>query len=204
MERSPPVRSSWFNAVSGLVGLGAALWLGYLALSQGLPPPAAQERETSSPPPAFAACVMDRDGYWTGRVFGSRELAIDWRGEALSCAGNARPHGRGLRLFFAGHPTTGADRLVLVIGVAADIAGLAGREHPVSLTLIDEASSQFFHTPADRCFIRVREVAALGGGGSYRVEGDLYCVGAIPAVSGAGSVTLGDMKFAGRLTLDAN
>ncbi len=40
---------------------------------------------------------------------------------------------------------------------------LAGREHPVSVTLIDEASSQFFHSPGDRCFTRVLELSALPG-----------------------------------------
>ena len=94
---------------------------------------------------------------------------------------------------------------MLVLGFAADIAELAGREHPVNVTLIDEASSQFFHSPAERCFARIGEVTPLGGDPeAFRVEGDLYCAGAIASLTGPNSVTLGDMAFAGRLTLDAD
>jgi hypothetical protein len=203
MERSSLAHSSWFSAISGLAGLITSLGLGYLALSQELPPPAVEQTAALAPPPPLEPCVMDRDGYWTGRVFGSEELDLDWRGNALTCAGNARPDGKGLRLFFAGFTAPGTDRLVLVLGIDAGIDGLAGREFPVSLTLIDEASSQFFHT-ADRCFTFIRDVAPLAAAGSYRVEGDLYCAGAIPALSGTGSVTLGDMTYAGRITLDRN
>lgn len=204
MESSSVAPSSWFGTISGIAGLIASLWLGYVALSQDPPPPAVQRTAAAlGPPPAIEPCVMDRDGYWRGRVFGSEELDIDWRGNALTCAGNARPDGKGLRLFFAGLTGEGTDRLVLVLGIEAGIDGLAGRELPVSLTLIDEASSQFFHA-ADRCFTFVRDVAPLAVAGSYRVEGDLYCAGAVPALSGTGSVTLGDIAYAGRITLDRN
>jgi hypothetical protein len=194
--------SSWFGALSGLAGLVASAWLGYLALSQRLPaPPAATKNQRIlAAAPVLPPCMPE--GYWKGQVFGSESLTIEWTGAAIDCAGNARPGGDGLRLFFAGHPTESEDRLVMVLGIAAPIGELAGREHPVSVTLIDEATSQFFHSPRDRCFTQIRQVTPLGGADdSYRVEGDLYCAGAIASVSGANSVTLGDMTFAGRLTL---
>jgi hypothetical protein len=205
MESGSPARSSWFGALWGAAGLAASVWLAYLALSQRLPaPPAAGESRGLTAAPALAPCVMDRQGYWKGRVFGSESLDINWSGEALGCAGNARPGGGGLRLFFAGHPAADEDRLVMVLGIGAAIDELAGREYPVSVTLIDEATSQFFHAPGDRCFTRIREVTPLEASpGSYRIEGDLYCAGAIASVSGANSVTLGDMSYAGRLTLDS-
>ena len=203
MENHAPAGSPWSSSLSGLAGLAAALGLGYLALSQRLPAPTVQQRERFGAPPMLAPCTMDRDGYFTGRIFASTAVDIDWSGNALTCAGNARPDGQGLRLFFAGQLGESDDRLVLVLGIAAGVADLAGREHPVSLTLIDEASSQFFHSQPDRCFTRIREVTPLGGGHeAFRVEGDLYCAGAIASVTGSNSVTLGDMAFAGRLTLD--
>ena len=121
MERSSLPHSSWFSVISGLAGLVTSLWLGYLALSQELPAPAVQRTAALAPPPPLEPCVMDRDGYWTGRVFGSEELDLDWRGNALTCAGNARPDGKGLRLFFAGFTAPGTDRLVLVLGIDAGI-----------------------------------------------------------------------------------
>lgn len=183
-----------------LAGLLVSLGLGYLALSQSLPPPAAAARLGA--PPELVPCVMDRDGYWQGRLFGVAPMDVNWRGAELKCAGNARPNGRGLRLFFAGRPGAGADRLLLVLGIATDIMTLAGREHPVSITVIDEASSQFFHSPGDRCFTRVLELSPLAAeAASYRVNGELYCVGAIAAVSGDAALTIGDTTYSGRLTL---
>lgn len=203
MQETDSPTPAWLAALSTIAGLAASLWLGYVALSQTLPaPPAKPRNESLGAPPALAPCVMERDGFWRGRIFGTAGLDVDWSGAALSCAGNARPDGSGLRLFFAGQPGAGGDRLVLVIGIPAGIDDLAGHEHPVSVTLIDEASSQFFHSPGDRCFTRVRDVAPLTDKGSYRVEGDLYCAGAIAAVTGSNSVTLGDMSYAGRLSLE--
>jgi hypothetical protein len=146
---------------------------------------------------------MPDDGYLRGRLHASTDLDIDWSGASLACAGNARPGEAGLRLFFAGQPEGSEDRLVLVIGLDAGIAGLAGREIPASVTLIDEASSQFFHAATGRCFSSVRAVQPLPDARyAYRIEGSLYCSGAIPAVSGEHSVTLGDIAYAGRLALD--
>lgn len=195
--QAPP---AGLNALAALGGLVACGWLGYLALSQQLPAPS--KSGPLGAPPALAPCVMDRDGYLIGHIYGTAQLDIDWRGAALSCAGNARPNGAGLRLFFAGQAGS-EDRLLLVLGIAADVSTLMGREHDVSVTLIDEASGQFFHSPADRCFTRVREVSELPAARAvWRVDGDLYCAGALPSVSDQSSVTLGDMAYSGRLTLE--
>lgn len=189
------------TAAAALTGLVASFALGYLALSQRLPAPAPVAGSIGDPP-ALAPCVMDRDGYWQGQLVGNDTLDLDWRGAALACAGNERPNGRGLRLFFAGEPAPGGDRLLLVLGLDSSLDALAGREHAVSLTLVDEASSQFFHSPRDRCFTRVGEVTPLDGSpGEYRVDGELYCVGAVAALSGEAAVTIGDTRYSGRLSL---
>jgi hypothetical protein len=197
MEIPTAASSPALSAAAGVAGLAASLWLGYLAISQG---PAARATATGT---GLDNCRMDRDGYWKGRIFGSSTFDFDWRGDALACAGNARPDGRGLRLFLAGRPGAGPDRLMLVLGISTGIAELAAAEYPASVTLVDESSSHFFHGPSERCFTRIREVVPLAGAPrSWRIEGDLYCAGAIASVTGEFSVTLGDMAFAGRLTLD--
>lgn len=202
MQQPDSPTPAWLAAIATLAGIATAAWLGYLALSQELPAPRPAATERLGAPPSLAPCVMERNGFWRGRITGSASLDVDWSGADLACAGNARPAGRGLRLFFAGRPGAGTERLVLVIGIEAGLDELAGREHEASVTLIDEASSQFFHGAANRCFTRVREVAPLPDARSWRVEGELYCAGAIAAVAGVNSVTLGDMAYAGRLTLE--
>lgn len=163
--------------------------------------PPAEAGPDLDPPPALASCVMAEPGYWRGRLFGAATFGFQWSGEELECAGHARPDGGGLRLFFAGHPDGRHERLLLVLGIAAPLAALAGREHEASVTLIDEATSRFFHGRAGRCFTRISSIRTLGGKpDAWRIEGELYCTGAIAAVSGPGSLTLGDMRFAGWVT----
>jgi hypothetical protein len=191
--------------LTGLIGLLASLGLGWIALSQSPPPrplPVTDATEPLGAAPALAPCVMDeRDGYWQGRMSGTADLEVDWRGSELGCAGEERASKRGLRLFFAGRPGVGADRLLVVLSIDSSLERLAGREHPVRVTLIDEASSQFFHSDGGRCFTRIREVAALAQSrGVWRVDGELYCVGAIASVAGDTAVEIGDTRFSGRLT----
>lgn len=202
MHPPPSPRSTRADAIVGALGLLTALWLAVQAFSLPIPRGAAGD-DSRADPPGLEPCVMAGGGYWRGRIFGATVLDIDWRDAVLECAGNARPGERGLRLFLAGRPAAGAERLLLVIGIGAQLPDLAGREHPASITVIDETTSGFFHGSESRCFARIDSVRALPGEGRHwRVEGDLYCAGSIPAVAGPGSVTLGDMRFAVRLSLE--
>ena len=79
-------------------------------------------------------------------------------------------------------------------------AVVAERHDAASVTLVDEASSRFFRSREDSCFTRVGNVTPLDGGASYRIEGELYCIGALAAVGAQGSVALGDSAYAGRFT----
>lgn len=199
-SRDPSPPPSAFASAAGVV---VAVGLATLFAIQYIPAgPTAASGDSLGAPPTLAPCAMAPDGYWRGQLTGTASIDIDWQGSAFTCGGNARPGGRGLRLFLAGRPGPEPDRLVLVLGLAAGIGDLAGREHPVSLTLIDEQSSQFFHSPGDRCFTRVAGVTPLGPPGEYRVEGDLWCIGAVAAVSGDAALTLGEMAYAVRLTLE--
>ena len=51
----------------------------------------------------------------------------------------------------------------------------------------------------------VSDVIALPNrsGESYKINGNLYCAGALPSLSGAGSITLGDFEYSGRVVIDA-
>jgi hypothetical protein len=147
---------------------------------------------------------MDQPGMLRGRVFGSLSLAMDWQGPELACDGSSRPGDTGLRLFFTGRAEGSPAAVVVVLGIDGGVASLKGSERPVAITLNDEASHRFFHAEAGRCFTRVSEVTALPGtpGRLFRINGVAWCVGALPSVSDDASITLGDLRYSGRLSLD--
>ena len=199
MNSSPP--STLVGQLCAAVGLAVAIGLAVLALSWRLPETPAGGAGLV-PSTGFRPCDVQGGGYWRGSVHAVDTLTFDWRNDALECDGNARPGDRGLRLFFAGRPDGRDERLMLVIGVKSRMDQLSGAEHPVSVTLIDEVTSSFFNSPGARCFARFDDVTLLRPPAEYRVAGELYCAGSIPAVAGPGSITLGDMAFAGRLALE--
>jgi hypothetical protein len=190
----------WPRRASGIIGVAAVLGLGFLALSQS-PPPAAPGAEAGSAAPELGPCIMDREGYLSGELFGAIELEFDWAGDELTCEGNARPDGHGLRLFFAGNPQGAAERLIFVLGIEARIDELAGSEHEVNVTLIDESQARFFNGGEGRCWTRVDEVVQYDAGAAYRVDGELYCAGALPSLTDPASVTPGSVVYSGRLNL---
>lgn len=188
------------RSLIGVIAAAVATALAALALLQ--PPPAGRPGgglSDSRDSPLLAPCIMDRPGFLKGDLFGDVTLAMDWHGAELGCDGNRRPDDTGLRLFFSGRPAGSRSGLVLVLGIDADLPTLTLAEHAVAVTLIDESGSRFYHAGKDRCWTQVREVSALPGESNYRINGQLYCAGAIPAVSEPGSVTLGDINYSGRL-----
>lgn len=208
MTRPDTRQPAWLERLATLAGIGITLGLGWLALGQPPSAPPAHDAGNLALPQAagLSGCEMEPAGYWRGRVSdGAVAVELDWRGTELACAGDARPDDRGLRLFFAGPLARDGKRLLIVLGIAARPGALAGHEWPTSLTIIDEASSSFFHGAEGRCFARISEARLLPAGRheSFRIAGMLYCTGAIAALNGDHAVTIGDSHFAGRLDLEA-
>lgn len=206
MPSHNPSRSPWPDRLASITGLAVALALGSTVLALQPRPRATAPAEGTGLPaaPVLASCHLEPAGYWHGSITGSEPLALDWSGAGLACAGSSRPDGRGLRLFFAGPAGDDAHRLVIVLGIAAGATELPGREWPVSVTVIDEAGSGIYHSEPGRCFTRVTELTPLDARRSaFRVTGELFCAGAIGAVSGERAVTLGDARYAGRLEMEA-
>ncbi|MEO8443456.1 MAG: hypothetical protein ABI567_00425 [Gammaproteobacteria bacterium] len=207
---------------TGLVGTAALLLIGAAALLQPLPPAtrlagrgaAPASWPTRSLPGSLAAampgtdgarpCDLGRDGYFRGQLFGALDQHIDWAGDRLLCAGMRRPDGAGIRLFFAGVEPAGAGRVSVIIGIDGRPETLAGAESPANLTIIDESGARFFSsTGPGRCWANVSAVTPLvtarGNPPGLRVEGLVYCVGALPALADRSSLTLGELRFAGRV-----
>ena len=199
-EPAPSRTPRLSETLTGVLAAAVVAVLSALALLQA-PPPGRNtggSRQESSRPALLSPCLMDRPGFLTGPVYGDITANIDGHGAELGCDGMRRPGEHGLRLFFSAHPPGGGG-LVLVLGIDADLATLTGAEHGTGVTLIDETGSRFYHAGADRCWTQVSEVAPLPAEASFRINGRLYCAGALPAVSDSGSVTLGDIAFSGRL-----
>jgi hypothetical protein len=166
--------------------------------------PATSDSELPDPA-AIVPCVMNTAGYLNGRLYGELAKTIDWRGPEMDCDGMTRPNNNGIRLIFASPDSEDAPRLIFVIGIDGELENLQGQEEKVNITIIDQASGRFYSTVGrDRCWTTVESVAAIPEQASpvYRVDGELYCAGALPSLSGKGSVTLGDFRYSGRVTLD--
>ena len=150
---------------------------------------------------------MDRDGRLEGELFGAVRQTINWRGEDLLCEGMIRPGGDGIRLIFSRNSPSSTARLVLVIGIRDIGPGETGEDLPANVTLIDEATGRFFNAQGiERCWATVEEQQQLSEkpAAVYRVDGELYCAGSLPSVNGRESVTLDDVRFSGRLSVNTS
>jgi hypothetical protein len=88
----------------------------------------------------------------------------------------------------------------MVIGIAGAIPGQTVQELPANITIIDQANGQFFSTQEQpRCWTTFNEQILLRGTieETWRINGQIYCASALAALTGSGSVTLGDIEFSG-------
>jgi hypothetical protein len=103
---------------------------------------------------------------------------------------------------FSGPVGTDGSALTLILGISGQLAGLEGTERPANVTVVDERSGQFYASAGPgRCWTRV-SAAEPAGPRTFRIAGQLYCAGALPALQDAGSLTLGDINYAGRLVVE--
>lgn len=118
-----------------------------------------------------------------------------------------RPDGSGVRLFFA-QEQPGVGRVTLLIGIEGQFNQLLGGEHAANVTVIDTPGGRFFSTQGARqCWVQVQSVTPSRPWGSppgHRIQGDLYCLSALPALRDRSSLTLGELHFGGRVTSDVH
>lgn len=151
-------------------------------------------------PRQMSPCVMDEDGYLRGQLYGSLEKTLDWRGATMLCDGMARPEGQGIRLVFAEQANPDQPGLVIVIGLADAVLGDPQQELEANVTVVDQQSGQFYSTQEEpRCWTQLSNQLRLRGTSTetWRLDGKLYCASALAALTGTGSLTLGDIAFSG-------
>ena len=199
--------STPLSRATGVLGAAGVLLIGVMALTQSLQPgvptgiPAGVNGTNENRP-----CTLRPDGFLRGRFFGALNLTADWSGSNLYCDGMQRPDGAGVRLFFArGQP--GGERIAVLIGIDGRPEDLVGAERPANVTVIDEQAGRFFSTGGPgRCWASINSVRALpparDAHAGYRIDGLVYCLGALPSVGDRSSLTLSELRFAGRVSAD--
>ncbi len=179
-----------------------AVFVGRIALSER----AAPTEDSDAPPVEPGPCVADPEAaYLSGRLYGGIELQINWRGDTLACAGMLRPDDRGIRLIFASARGISPVDVTVVLGIDAGLDAASGTEHAANITVIEENSGRFFSSAGTaRCWTTLHRIEPLSEATPrvYRVNGETYCAGALPALGSPGSVTLSDFDYSGQVTLD--
>jgi hypothetical protein len=191
---------------AGLLGTCALLVIGAAALLQPLPPAAPRRSGPAAGAQTTGPCGLGADAFLRGRLFGALDLAVDWAGAGLACSGMLRPDGAGIRLFFAGTPP-GGGRVSVIIGVDGAPEALTGGERPANVTIIDERDSRFFSTGGPgRCWANIGTLAPLpatkGRPKGLRLDGLVYCVGALPSLTDRSSLTFRELRFAGSVATE--
>lgn len=146
----------------------------------------------------MSPCVMDQDGYLKGELYGAIRKTLNWHGDTMLCDGMNRPEGQGIRLVFSEHIDPDNPGLVLVIGVADARLGAPEQELEANVTIIDQVSGRFYSTQDQpRCWTQLTTQLRLTGTieESWRLDGRLYCAGALAALTGPGSVTLNEIEY---------
>ena len=183
-------------AAIALVALLASQLLGLEPASQGF----------SLAPREMTGCVMDQAGFLRGELYGEVRQTLDWQGEAMACDGMPKPDGRGVRLAFRQYVDPDLAGLVVVIAIDNVAPGASFEEEPANVTINDQQGGRFYSSlGADRCWVSLRELVELTGtvDPAWRMNGLLYCLSALPAANGGGTVTLNELEFSGLLRADA-
>ena len=167
------------------------------------PPPLAR-------PPKTAMDCLGGQGYLKARIRGALVRDLDWTAR-LSCDGEARPDGSGVRLSFIAPPGPGR-RLRLVFGVRGVREGAPGKELPTNLTVMEEGGRIFATRGDDRCTIdELRQQRVTGAGGrtdsggtagphTWRITARGFCTDPVNALAGDGRIVISRFDFTGVAT----
>jgi hypothetical protein len=145
-------------------------------------------------------CLGDGTGYVRARIRGTLNLDLNWKDAQLTCAGEARPDGSGLRMSFAG-PGPNGKVMRFVFGVGAAREGAPGRELPTNLTVLLDGGLIFATRGDDKCTMDAlaqRQLPARTGLRAWRIEARGFCIQPATALTGTGRILISRFDFAGR------
>jgi hypothetical protein len=141
----------------------------------------AQKAPQEAPPaiaetaPAGAGCLPDASGSFEAHLRGAIEADVQWRDAQMTCDGDIRPDGSGLRITLAGPHEGRQLRFIFGIDLQDADSGPA-RVLPTNLTVLVEGEATLFATRgSDRCATEDLVRTPLEGGVD-RVGVRGYCV----------------------------
>ncbi len=153
-----------------------------------------------TPDSNLAPCTKVTDSYLDVTLFGSLQTAIKLHGEDLLCTGKLDvTQGRGRLAFSTGEQDSGLN-LVFVMGLDGVTEDPSQQEIATNFTVLDQSNGLFFGTQGNgRCWTDLDQasLSATDDRNTLRIEGELYCSGAIPQIQGPGSLTIERLRFAG-------
>ena len=159
-------------------------------------------------PPKTAVDCLGGQGYLKARIRGALVRDLDWTAR-LSCDGEARPDGSGVRLSFIAPPGPGR-RLRLVFGVRGVREGAPGKELPTNVTVMEEGGRIFATRGDDRCTIDELHQQRVTGAGidsrgsagphAWRITARGFCTDPANALAGGGRIVISRFDFAGVAT----
>ena len=168
----------------------------WLALAAGLAACTAPDAPVARA--AGPGCVDDGSGFVEAELYGGVAAELDWRNRDTACTGMPRPDGGGARLRFAGRTDDERD-LVLIVGVSELERGQTGNGFAANVTIIDETTSRFYSNGgAPNCWSDIFRQADLDANRS-RIDGVVYCSGALAGLSADESIRLRDLRFRGQI-----
>ena len=141
------------------------------------------------------------------RISGTINQELDWPNEGTECTGAVRPTDGGVRMRFSRFDERGANKIVLVFGIANLREGESAKTLPVNVTVIREGAGEFYSTQGDdKCMLdTIQQVPILGvphRSRSYRVTGRGFCTEPARAVRGTGAILLSRFDFSGRVDFE--
>jgi len=131
----------------------------------------------AEPQAAAAGCLPDQQGRFEAQLRGAMERDIVWTNAQMSCDGDVRPDGDGLRITVAG-PLPDGQQLRFILGIDLnDTASGPAQALPTNLTVLVEGGSQLYATRGnDRCAVEDLKRATVVEG-VESVSGRGYCLG---------------------------
>jgi hypothetical protein len=156
-------------------------------------------------------CLLSGRAYLRARIRGAVRLDVDLHGPRLSCEGEPRFDGSGIRVGFEGR--VGKRRVRMVFGIDGAREGRPGRELPTNLTVIFEGERRLFATQGDgNCTVdRLRQTRIVEVEGprpapraaaqprSYLITAHGFCIAPANDVLGKQRILVTTFDFAGRV-----
>jgi hypothetical protein len=182
------------------------------AVGPAAAPAGAQELAQALLPAASLGgpCLLSGRAYLRAQIRGAVRLNVDLHGRQLSCEGEPRLDGSGIRMGFEGR--VGERRVRMVFGIDGAHEGRPGRELPTNLTVIFEGERQLFATQGDgNCTVdrlrqkRIGDAGSLrsssraGPARSYRITAHGFCIAPANDVLGKQRIMVTTFDFAGRV-----